>query len=99
MEARRVDARRTQQEKTVMIYSDVTQYKPLVECNPYERYYRKIVKVYLVGAKRGIRGEVVSVTDKRLTLEHLDGRRTIILLSEIGAISEVPHKAPNVEVV
>lgn len=59
MEARRVDARRTQQEKTVMIYSDVTQYKPLVECNPYERYYRKIVKVYLVGAKKGMR-EVVS---------------------------------------
>ena len=99
MEARRVDARRTQQEKTVMIYSDVTQYKPLVECNPYERYYRKIVKVYLVGAKRGIRGEVVSVTDRHLTLEHLDGRRTIILLSEIGAISEVPHRPPHAEAV
>ena len=82
-----------------MIYSDVTQYKPLVEGNPYERYYRKIVRIQLVGAKRGIRGEVVSVTDTHLTLEHLDGRRTIIRLSEIGAISEVPHKAPHVETV
>ena len=99
MEARRVDARRTQQEKTVMIYSDITQYKPLVDCNPYVRYYRKIVRIQLVGAKRGIRGEVVSVTDTHLTLEHLDGRRTIIRLSEIGTISEVPHKAPHVETV
>jgi len=75
-----------------MKYKDVLQYKPL-ECNPYEQYYRKIVRVQPVGAKKSIKGEVVSITDRHLTLEHIDGRRSLVRLSEIAVISEVPYKA------
>jgi len=43
--------------------------------------------------KKSIKGEVVSITDRHLTLEHIDGRRSLVRLSEIGVISEVPYKA------
>jgi hypothetical protein len=78
-----------------MEYRDVLQYKPL-ECNPYERYYRKIVRIQPVGAKKSIKGEVVAITDLHLTLEHLDGRKTLVRLSEIGVISEMPYKSEAV---
>jgi hypothetical protein len=59
---------------------------------PYEQYYRKIVKVQPIGSSHTVKGEVVSITDRHITLEHLDGRRSLIRLSEIAVISEVPCK-------
>jgi len=81
-----------------MEYNSVPEFKSL-EYNPYERYYRKIVRIQPIGCSKSINGEVVSVADRYLTLEHLDGRRTLVRISEIAVISEVPHKAPHVETV
>jgi len=80
-----------------MQYSEVQEFKP-IEYNPYERYYRKIVRIQPIGNSKSINGEVVSITDRHITLEHLDGRRSLIRLSEIAVISEVPRK-PRPEVV
>ena len=76
-----------------MQYSEVQEFKP-IEYNPYERYYRKIVRIQPIGSTRPVNGEVVSITDRHITLEHLDGRRTLIRLSEIAVISELPRKPP-----
>lgn len=60
--------------------------------NPYERYYRKIVKIQPMGSSKTITGEVVLLTDQHITLEHLDGRRSLIRLSEIAVISEISRR-------
>lgn len=78
-----------------MQYGNVSEFKPLESINPYERYYRKIVRIQPIGSPKSINGEVVSITDRHITLEHLDGRRTLIRLSEVGVISEVPRKPPR----
>lgn len=75
-----------------MQYGNVSEFKPLESINPYERYYRKIVRVQPIGSPTSINGEVVSITDRHITLEHLDGRRTLIRLAAIDVISEVPRK-------
>lgn len=74
-----------------MQYSDIVEFKP-IGVNPYERYYRKIVRIQPIGSQKTINGEVVLLTDRHITLEHLDGRRSLIRLSEIAVISEVPRK-------
>ena len=74
-----------------MYYTQVNEFKGSSE-NPYEQYYRKIVRVQPVGAIKTVNVEVVSITDRHITLEHLDGRRSLIRLSEIAVISEVPRK-------
>jgi hypothetical protein len=74
-----------------MHYSEVPQYIGS-SVNPYEGYYRKIVRVQPIGSVKTVNGEVVSITDRHITLEHLDGRRSLIRLSEIAVISEVPRK-------
>ncbi len=77
-----------------MQYGNVSEFKPLELINPYERYYRKIVRIQPIGTTKSINGEVVSITDRHITLEHLDGRRTLIRLAAIDVISEVPRKPP-----
>jgi len=54
MEAWHVSACQNTTGENTMEYRDVLQYKPL-ECNPYERYYRKIVRIQPVGAKKASR--------------------------------------------
>ncbi len=76
-----------------MNYSTVPVHNSL-DINPYERYYRKIVRIQPIGSDKSINGEVVLLTDRHITLEHLDGRRSLIRLSEIAVISEVPRKPP-----
>ena len=74
-----------------MNYGDVNQFKPLL--NPYEQYYKKIVRIQPRGDSRSISGEVISITDKHLTLEHLDRRTTLVRLAEIAVITEAPKRA------
>lgn len=61
--------------------------------NPYEKYYKNIVRIQPRGDSRSISGKVISITDKHLTLEHLDKRTTLIRLSEIAVITEAPRRA------
>ena len=75
-----------------MQYSEAQEFKPID--NPYERFYRKIVRIQPIGSEKSINGEVVSITDRHITLEHLDRRRSLIRISEIAVISEVPRKPP-----
>jgi hypothetical protein len=77
-----------------MEYTTASEFKPL-DINPYERYYRKIVRIQPIGSDKSINGEVVSLTDRHITLEHLDKRRSLVRLSEIAVISEVPRKPPR----
>jgi len=74
-----------------MYYTQVNEFKGSYT-NPYDGYYRKIVRIQPIGAVKTVNGEVVSITDRHITLEHLDGRRSLIRLSEIAVISEVPRK-------
>ena len=74
-----------------MNYSDVTEFKPLLN-NPYEQYFKKIVRIQPRGDSRSISGEVISITDKHITLEHLDKRTTLIRLTEIAVITEAPRR-------
>jgi hypothetical protein len=78
-----------------MQYCKVPEFKSLESINPYERYYRKIVRIQPIGSEKSINGEVVLLTDRHITLEHLDGRRSLIRLSEVAVISEVPRKPPR----
>jgi hypothetical protein len=74
-----------------MNYDNVNEFKSLGN-NPYEQYYKKIVRIQPRGDSRSISGEVVSITDRHLTLEHLDKRTTLIRLTEIAVITEAPRR-------
>jgi hypothetical protein len=75
-----------------MNYSDVSEYKPLGS-NPYEPYFEKIARVQVRGDKKSITGKVVAISERFLTLEHLDGRKTLIRTDDISVISAIPKKA------
>jgi hypothetical protein len=74
-----------------MQYDDVKELKTLGN-NPFEAYHGKVVRIQARSDLRSINGQVVSVTDRHLTLEHLDKRTTVIRLSEIAVITEIARK-------
>jgi ribosomal protein S1 len=74
-----------------MNYSDVCTFKTLGN-NPYEKFYEKIVRIQPRGDTRSISGKVTVLTDRHLTLQHKDGRETVIRLSEIAVITETSHR-------
>lgn len=59
--------------------------------NPFEKYYEKLTRLQVRGDAGTISGRVVSVDDKYLLLEHRDGRTTLVKLSQISVISEIPE--------
>jgi hypothetical protein len=73
--------------------NDVPEFKPLgTTTNPYEQYLKKIVRIQTRGDSRSISGEVIGISDRHLTLEHLDSRTTLVRLSEIAVITETPRR-------
>ena len=69
-----------------MEYTDTPTYKPIAY-NPFEQYYKHVSRVFVKGDNRAITGEVIKISDKYLTLEHLDGRTTLVKIEDISSIS------------
>ncbi len=70
-----------------MTNTDTQTLKPL-----YASYYEKIVRLNLRNNTMSTSGKVIDIGEIFLTLEHRDGRKTLIRLSEIAAIVEVPRR-------
>jgi hypothetical protein len=59
--------------------------------NPFEQYFKKLVRIQARGDSRTVNGEVIEITDRYLTLQHRDGRKSLVKLSQISVISEIPR--------
>lgn len=70
----------------------VSTFKSMGE-NPCEPYYEKIARVQVRGDVKSITGKVISISDRYITLEHLDKRTTLIRIEDISVISAVSPKA------
>lgn len=64
----------------------VSEFKPLGS-NPYEPYFEKVVRVLVRGDVKSITGKVIAVSDRFLTLQHLDKRTTLINVDDLSYIT------------
>jgi hypothetical protein len=75
-----------------MEYTDTPTYKPIAY-NPFEQYYKQVSRVFVKGDNRAITGEVIRISEKYLTLEHLDRRTTLVKIEDISSISIITPRA------
>lgn len=62
----------------------------IIDSNPFESYYNKLVRIQVRGDARSVNGEVISINGNYLILQHKDGRTSLIKLSQISVITEIP---------
>jgi hypothetical protein len=62
----------------------------IIDSNPFESYYNKLVRIQVRGDARSVNGEVIAINGNYLTLQHKDGRTSLIKLSQISVITEIP---------
>ena len=60
-----------------------------IDSNPLESYYNKLVRIQVRGDARSVNGEVIAINGNYLTLQHKDGRTSLIKLSQISVICVV----------
>lgn len=75
-----------------MEYDGPYEVKKLTSNDPFEQYFQKVVRVLVIGDRQGIVGKLTSVSDRFLTLEHLDGRTTLIKPRAVATITELPGR-------
>lgn len=69
-------------------------YKPIYsEDGQYGRYFKKIVIVIVPGEERPITGRLIEISDRFLTLEHLNGRCTFVKAADVSTMAELPERA------
>ena len=62
----------------------------IIDSNPFESFYNKLVRIQMRGDARSVNGEVIAINGNYLTLQHKDGRTSLIKLSQISVITEIP---------
>ena len=62
----------------------------IIDSNPFESYYNKLVRIQVRGDARSVNGEVIAINANYLILQHKDGRTSLIKLSQISVITEIP---------
>lgn len=70
--------------------NDAKEYKTIGN-NPFEKYHDKVVRLQVRNDIGTISGRVVDIDDKFLLLEHRDRRTTLVKLSQISVVSEIPE--------
>jgi hypothetical protein len=58
----------------------------------YDRYFKKIVRVIVPGEERPITGRLIEISDRFLTLEHLNGRCTLVKAADVSTMAELPER-------
>lgn len=67
------------------------EFKTLTTKDEFAEYKGLIVSIVVTGYGRTIAGEVIELSEKFITLEHRDGRRTRIRRRDISLISPIPE--------
>lgn len=73
-----------------MQYNDVNTFKSIGD-DPWEPYFGKLARAQVRDDKKSIAGRVVAVSDRFITLQHLDGRRTLIRTDDIMTLAMLPE--------